>query len=783
MKMITNFSKFFFCAALFLCSALLNEGFAQTIKGSILDHNSQSGIIGATVTIQNSEPLKGSVTDLDGNFLLENCPLGQHVISISYVGYKAETVEVLVSAGKEAIVQITLEEDQEILQSVVIVAQKKTSTVNKLAKISANTMAMQTVSRISGGRGDVARFTSSFAGVAPSSDGRNDITVRGNNSNGILWRLEGMPIANPNHFASFGSTSGAFSALNSNMLAQSDFLTGAFPAEYGNGLSGVLDLQLKVGNKEKHEVTTQIGAWSGVEIQTEGPLLKRLNGSYALAYRYSFVDIMRRIGYNPTGDASPQYSDLCYNFDFHKKKQHFNFFGIAGIANMTYANSKTAGKTQGRPTNEYMNYKSKILQVGLRYQYLINETSYWKNTLYYGKNNMEIESGMDKGEATEFLTSQSFNDENSWRFSSQFNKRFSKQLNFRAGIISQQTKYTNYFKSIINRKEWYTYRDLSADLWMHEAYAQIQYKVKKRYSLNLGVHSQYSPYTKHSILEPRAALKIKLPQKNDLVLAYGLHSQLPILNVLFYADAKGNFSNKNLDFLRSHHFVIGWDKKLANDWNVHAETYFQYLTHVPIQKNTPSFSILNFGSESYRTNYDSLVNNGLGRNHGIELSLSRSYKNGFYCTVNTSFFQSKYKTSDDIWRNTAFNNRFIISALAGKEFSLTKSSVITVDSKISTMGGNFYTPIDLAKSKAATREIRDDAAAFSATVPTVFQFDLRIGFRIDGKHRTQTFYLDLSNLTNRENISGYYYDRISQSILARYNNLGILPDFMYKLQF
>lgn len=757
---------------------------AQTIKGTILDYNSQMSVIGATIRVLNSEPIKGTTTDIDGKFIINDAPLGQQIVSISYIGYKTETVEVLVSSGKEAIINLTLEEDQEILQTVEVVAKKKTSSVNKLAKISSNAMNIQSVSRISGGRSDVARFVANFAGVAAQSDTKNDIIIRGNSSNGVQWRLDGIPISNPNHFASFGTTNGTFSALNSNMLAQSDFLTGAFPAEYGNALSGVIDLQLKVGNKDNHEFTTQVGAWSGAELQAEGPLLKKLNGSYAVAYRYSFADILNRVGLSPNSDGTPQYQDICYNLDFHKKKHHFNTFGLLGLSNQNHKTSEIAIKTLGRPANEYVDFLSQMQQLGFRHQWLIDETSYWKNTLLVGGSTLDNENGFDKGKATEVLNSNGKDSENSLRFSSQFNKIFSKLLTLRAGYVFQKTSYSSFFESKINNKDFWVFRDFNQHLDLHETYAQLQYKVKKRYSINAGVHAQYSPFIERISIEPRMALKLKLSNKNDLVLAYGLHSQMPILSVVMYQDANKNLPNRNLDFLRSHHFVLGWDKKLPNDWRVHAETYFQYLTNVPIQKNNPGFSILNFGSEHGDFNYENLVSEGFGRNYGVEFSLSRTFKDGFYCTLNTSLFQSQYLTSDKVWRNTAFNNRFILTTLLGKEFKFRNpNNVFTIDTKINTMGGSFYTPIDLEKSNLAKRQINKEQSAFSESMPASFQFDLRLGIRKNSRRVTHTFYFDLTNVTNQRNIIGYYYDSINQMIAPRYRNFDVLPDFIYKLQF
>jgi len=217
---------------------------------------------------------------------------------VSYLGYEGVTIpNIELSAGKEVYLEIGIEESIEQLNEIVISAEvEKDRAQNEMATISARTFSMEEVNRYSGGRSDIGRLAANFAGVSTSDDARNDIVIRGNSPTGVLWRLEGIPIPSPNHFSTLGTTGGPVSALNPNIIKNSDFMTSAFPAEYGNALAGVFDLGMRSGNKDKHEFMAQLGAVSGLEFMAEGPINKDNQSSYLVAGRYGFVGLAGQIG-------------------------------------------------------------------------------------------------------------------------------------------------------------------------------------------------------------------------------------------------------------------------------------------------------------------------------------------------------------------------------------------------------------------------------------------------------------------------------------------------------
>jgi len=292
----------------------------QTIRGQITDKQTDIALVGANISILNSNPILGAVTDVDGNFRIENVKIGQYEIQISYLGYSTIVLNnQSLTTGKELILNIKLEESFLTTDEIVIRKDvKKDQTINEVATVSARSFSIDETERYSGSIGDPARMASNFAGIGTLSDQRNDIVIRGNSPLGVLWRLDGVEIPNPNHFASFGASGGPISILNNNLLTNSDFFTGAFPAEYGNALSGVFDLKLREGNNEKQEFVTQVGM-NGFEIGTEGGLFKS-KVSYLVNYRYSTLAVVDALGFNVGTNSIPFFQDATFKISTQKTK-------------------------------------------------------------------------------------------------------------------------------------------------------------------------------------------------------------------------------------------------------------------------------------------------------------------------------------------------------------------------------------------------------------------------------------------------------------------------------
>jgi hypothetical protein len=230
--------------------------------------------MGVTVFVIGAKPQVDAETDSIGNYSILNIAPGRYNISINYPGFQTQLIpNVLVTSGKEVILDIDMVENINTIKDVLISGTKR-GVINEMSTVSARSFSMEEVNRYSGGMGDPSRLAANFAGVVTPNDQRNDLVIRGNSPLGVLWRIDGLNVPNLSHFSTLGSTGGPVSALNTNVLKNSDFMTSAFAPEYGNATSGVFDLGFRKGNTSKAEHTIQFGAVTGLEAMTEGPINK-----------------------------------------------------------------------------------------------------------------------------------------------------------------------------------------------------------------------------------------------------------------------------------------------------------------------------------------------------------------------------------------------------------------------------------------------------------------------------------------------------------------------------
>ncbi|MCK4699350.1 MAG: prevent-host-death protein, partial [Bacteroidales bacterium] len=227
----------------------------------------------------------------------------------------------------------------------------------------------------------VARMAMNYAGVSGANDQRNDIIIRGNSPSGLLWKLEGVDIGNPNHFAQQGTTGGPVGMLNNHNLRNSDFFTGAFPAQYGNALSGVFDLKLKSGNNEKYEFLGQVG-FNGFELGAEGPFSKKNRSSFIANYRYSTLGLMKDLGLDiGTGGGIPYYQDIAYKLVFPLKKGEISFFGLGGTSHIAIKASDQEGDNIYTPGDQDIYNGSDLAFSAISYSQVHNPKTYSKHTI------------------------------------------------------------------------------------------------------------------------------------------------------------------------------------------------------------------------------------------------------------------------------------------------------------------------------------------------------------------------------------------------------------------
>jgi len=779
----------------YLSGASASNDYTQSIRGTVTDAVTGYPLIGANVILLNSNPLQGTITNENGHFELLAIPIGRQNLEVSYVGYYHKIIpNILLTSGKEVVLQIRLEEKAIEMEEVIIKAgRRKDQAINEMATVSARTFSVEETERFAGSLGDPARMVANYAGVMTQNDSRNDIIIRGNSPIGVLWRMEGVEIPNPNHFGALGTTGGPVSMVNNNLLANSDFLTGAFPAEYGNATAGAFDLNLRSGNNRKTEFTGQIG-FNGFEAGVEGPLLSMQNGqkaSYLANFRYSTLEVMDKLGFNfGTGEAIPQYKDLTFLVDLPGTRLgRFKVFGLWGESFI-----KLGREVSDSSDNIYSNrglatdFGSGLAVLGMSHTYYFNEKTRIKSTLSYQQtySTTVLDSVHQDIPDVPFLRSRQ--QEDKWSFSTQFRQKINARNNYSFGLVLDNYN-IDYIDSLNHPDygEFITRADVSGQMAMARIYGQFQHRIGEDWTTYAGLHLQYFGLNDEIALEPRLGAKYKLNNRNTFNLGFGLHSQIQP-KVIYFAQTWDSISrtyhrtNQDMAYTRSAHFVLGYDHLLNQNFRIRMETYYQHLYNVPVKESFPEFSMVNAGDFFGLPMEDSLENKGTGQNYGIELTVEKFLSKGYYFLFTASLFDSKYRGADGKIRNTAFNGNYVFNLLGGYERKLGQHLRLTLDLKTVWAGGRRYVPIDLEGSIRAGEEVRDWSQAYEDRHNDYFRTDFRVGFRLNGKRASQEWAIDLQNLTGFQSIFMQGYDVHKEEIYTVYQQ-GFIPMFLYRIHF
>ncbi|MBK7411028.1 MAG: TonB-dependent receptor [Ignavibacteria bacterium] len=757
----------------------------QVIRGTVLDAVSNSSVTGATVTvIENGKTIKGAIVKKNGTFRIAGVPLGRKIVKITMIGYEPYINDnVLVTAGKEVVMSVTLNESYSTSKEIEVVYDRSADeavTNSEYTSVSARAFNTEDTKRYAGSLGDPSRMAQNFAGVVGANDSRNDIVVRGNSPAGMLWQMDGMIIPNPNHFGSLNSTGGPVSMLNNNVLDKSDFMTSAFPSPYGNALSGVFDLRMRNGNPEKYEFVGQIG-FNGFEFGAEGPAWE---GSTFLAnYRYSTLGVFKGLGINfGTGSAVPDYQDANVKLSTKLGEAGtLTLFGTGGKSDVAFYGNDvdtTAVDLYGDPDrNTEVDYQTGWL--GLSYEHILDENTFAK-ILVGASGTFE----QYKGDSINPQTREAYHDEEAeltttrYSVAGNIRHKFTNRTSITGGFFVDRTKYDLYRIENIGLSNELVNIDIEDDATLSQGYAQLRTRLTEEFTVNAGLHAQYYTLGDAVAVEPRAGIVWSVSPTMSLNAGYGLHSQAQ--NIYVYnvqePDSSGALVRSNLDlgFTRSHHAVLGYDWFISNDIRLRIETYYQWLFDVPVERTPSSFSAINTGAGFAPSNQGNLINTGTGHNVGLELTLEHFFRNGFYFLVTGSFFDSRYLGSDGIERNTAYNTRYVANFLGGKEFAVGDNNVIAVNLKVSTTGGRYLTPIDLEASAAAGRTVYDESQAYTQLQDPYFRMDLRLSYRMELGSSTMEFALDLQNVTNNQNVFTQTYNPRTGGITTEYQQ-GFFP--------
>ncbi|MBK7963866.1 MAG: TonB-dependent receptor [Bacteroidetes bacterium] len=760
----------------------------QIIRGVVVDEITQSTLPGATVVVADLDPVMGVNADMNGTFRLDKVPVGYHTIKVVMMGYEdLVRPNVLLNSGKELVLMLALREKLVQVKEVTITAElEKQKAINEMSLVSTRTFSVEETQKFAAAVNDPARMVSSFAGVLSTDDGNNNVSIRGNSPNGLQWRMEGVEIPSPNHFAFPGTAGGGVSILSAQLLSNSDFLTGAFNAEYGNALSGVFDLKLRKGNNEKNEFTFQANLL-GLDVATEGPFSKNYNGSYLINYRYSTLTMITK--FLDLGDAITDFQDLSFNLFLPTNKfGQFTIFGFGGLSSQDYEATKDSSKWEEEYERFTSDFVSNTGAVGITHSLRLSKKLFLRTAVVTSKfeNKYKEKRLSDFYEFENREDSKTVNDR--YLISTNLNYKVNARNVIKSGIVLSALKYSIYENSFDAEVDsMVTSLDIVNSTNSIQAYSTWMNRVTKKLTSQVGIHYIGLALNNSFSIEPRVSFSYDLSEQNTLSIGYGLHSQIQPLGIYFAEamDSSGNIyrPNEKLELTKSHHFVFGYNQFLKPWLHFKVELYYQYLFDVPISTDTSnSFSVLNLRDGYYP---EALTNDGLGNNYGLELSIEQFIHHDLYFLFSSSIYESKYRDNVGKWRNTLYNGNYTFTFTGGKEIttgSKFKNRIIGLNIKVIYAGGLRTTPIDVEKSMAEESTYYFEKQAFTGQNPAYFRTDIRISMKRNRPKATHILSLDVQNVTNQMNVFGDYFD-VKSGKVKTYYQTPLIPILGYRIEF
>ncbi len=815
MKKILPLLLSFFCFA----TLVLAQSPGQTLRGTVTDADTGEPLVGATISLPNTNPIVGTTASVSGSYLIEKLPVGRYQVKVSYIGHEPLTItEILIESGRETVLNVQLQERADSLQTIVV---KATSQNNaSISNVNRLNFSVEEQFRFPGTNFDPARLAMAYPGVAGDNDGTNIISVRGNSPNALQWRLEGVEIVNPNHTANGGTfgdrptgAGGGVNILSAQLLGGSSLLTGAFPAQYGNALGGIMDMSFRKGNDQRHELIAQAG-FIGIEAAVEGPLrvqspqsavpsqgqsdsqsritnhqspvTSHRSPSFLANYRYSFTGLLTAMGAD-FGDEETAFQDVAFHVALPGKKGgSLTLFGMGGKSSTIYRSPTDSATIEKELFN--IDFQSKMGAAGLTYVKPLGKRSVWRT--------VAILSALEHERTADFLANgarweDDLMQERKASFSSVFTQKIDGSNRIKLGV--EAMNYRGEFESLFIRPtlQWQT--GGTAKGWVVQPHFDWQMDFG-RLELIAGIRASIYTVLRNEVMpEPRLSLGYQLGQ-GRLSLSYGLHSQLlPLqLNAL-----KSGFATEFPSAPRAHHIVAGYQNSLGKSLIFKAEAYYQHLLDQPVYE-TPNgtislLNLMDFSQAYFNTTVgivpDDFNSIGQGRNYGIDLSLQKYLTDRFFFLLAGSLYRSEYTDkapkNQHSWRSTRFDGGYTMNLTGGREFLKQKNGktiINGISSRVVWLGGFKETPILESTSAEQGYTVFNLTDANILKLDSYFRIDLRLYKKWNKTGKNSMLSLDIQNLTSRKNIQYHYYDTVQGKVLEK-RQLGLIPILTWRGEF
>ncbi len=756
---------------------LLAQQPSQVLRGQVLDAVTGRPLEGATILLRPGG--LGGVANEGGRFRIAQVPVGRYEVEVAFLGYETLVQsEVPVESGREQVLQFQLSPTSAALEEVVVMANR--SSAPMLMPLSAKTITIDQVRRFPASYYDPGRLAAAYAGVVNTNDQANGLSIRGQSPNNMAWQLEGIQILNPNHTPNAGTfadrttlNSGGVNMLSAQLLDNSRLYTGAFAADQGNALSGVLDMGLRPGNNEQHEFTAQAGL-IGLDITAEGPFAQNSKASFLVNYRYSTVGLLTLAGID-FGEEAINFQDLAFHLVFPGRRGgRLTLFGMGGMSSNRFEGQGDPALRETDKDLFAIDYESAMGITGATYRRPVGQRGAFHlaagvSVIDQRRSSFSLVDSLNLRLPDLYLE-----DDNQLSL-------FSGHAYFRQGLGA--SAYAQLGVSVRRFGLQSPAPERGGIPAQTETilapYFSFNGDIGARLSYQLGLHVPAYAEADAIFAEPRLSLSYQLSKRWSLSAAYGRHSQManPYYNLEEWAQPA-----------RAAHWGLGANWAMREGLSFQAELFYHTLFDAPVLEN--GFGLFVSFTEPDAWNWLPTALPAVsaeGRQFGLELSLEQYLSKGYYYLANLTLYDAAYRLEgEERYRDSRYNGQFISNLTVGKEWQKAKSESVTrtigLNLRLNYLGGFREQPIRADFSQEVGYTVFDFSAGYTEKLSNFFRSDLRFYLKKSKPKYSTTLALDIQNLTNQENQAYRYYDILKQEVSERFQ-LSLIPILTYRVSF
>ncbi len=772
-----------FVVPLFVLRLAVHGQTTAVLTGRVVDGTSLLGLAGTAVEVVISDTVFAASTDSLGYFRIGGTPTGICSVRASLVGHTAVQVnDVWLRSGKPEHVELIMERSSRELPAATVKGVVASTTTP-----GAHELTVEKSLRYPATFFDPARLASSYPGVAATNDQANHFSVRGNGPNSNAWLLEGVEIVSPNHTGNAGTPSdrptfsgGGTVILSAQMLGNSRLLTGSMPVQYGNALGGIMDMRLRNGASDRSRFTAQAGL-IGIDLSTEGPFAKGKRASYLVNYRYSTLGLLSAMGVD-LGDEVITFQDLAFNISTPLgKRGALSVFGMAGVSSNNFDALTDTAEWEYDKDDRTIDYAARMGAVGMSLTLSVGPRAHWRTSAAWSEGTQE---------RMESITNTSGNFATIDKISLR-QRKLSLLSVLRGQLVGSRSAFgytvgINAMGRTIDRTS-FTFVQENFGVLLRP-FAEVQYHVG-RLSLTAGAAYAHFSFNDAHAVEPRASLKWRDNNSNEISVSVGSRAELP-QQQLYITDTDQQPVNRNIGFVSCNDAVLAYSRPIGPSATMlRAEVFYQILRDIAVvdmrlvdDAGIGAFAMSNAWDEA---NYNSLWDGGTARNAGVELSLNRRMMSNWFYQVNATVFDAVYSGADGVERDARWNNQYIGNVVLGREWAKQKETLKRTwgfSGRVNVSGGQRTTPIDEGASRATRSTVYDMTKAYTDQLGSIFRLDMRVYLKREHHNRTGMWALDLLNATNAQNEAYRYFDLRKDEIITKYQ-LGLIPNLSYRIEF